>query len=295
MDIALHPHFNENKLVYFTYHKPPSPDNPHGFGGALTLGRGRLEGSTLTDVRDILSSGPSSASRIVFGNDGMLYMSIGVLDPPGGQGQLAQDTSSLGGKVLRLRDDGSIPPDNPFVDRPGYRPEIYTLGHRNVLGLGVNPETGDIWAVEAGPNGGDEINVLRPGQNFGHPVVGFGRFYAGPRVSESPSQEGMEPPIVFWVPGITPSGITFYTGERFPNWKGHVFVGGLQEGRVPRSGHLERIYFNPNWEEVHHEAILRQLQQRIRDVRQGPDGYLYLLTAESDGALIRVEPFKPTP
>jgi len=193
--------------------------------------------------------------------------------------------------VLRLRDDGTIPPDNPFVGRAGYRAEIYTIGHRNVLGLAVQPDTGAIWECEAGPNGGDEINVLQPGKNYGWPVVSFGRFYLGPRVTEKPYQDDMEPPLVFWVPAITPSGLTFYTGNKFPAWKNNVFVGSLRQGEIPQSGHIDRIDFNEKWEELHRESILRDLHQRIRDIRQSPDGYLYALTAETQGALIRIEPF----
>ena len=285
MDLALHPQFSENKLIYFTYHKPPATGN----AGVITLARGRWDGNALTDVRDLFSAIPSgNASRIVFGKDGMIYMTVGVGDPP--EAARAQDPNDLAGKVLRLRDDGTVPPDNPFVNRQGYRPEIYTMGHRNALGLTVQPDNGAIWECEDGPNGGDEINVLRPGKNYGWPVVSYGRFYLGPRVSENPWREGMEPPLVFWVPAIAISGMTFYTGDKFPNWKNNVFVGGMRQGEVPRSGHLERIDFNPQWEELHRESMLHELHQRIRDVRQSPDGYLYLLTAENDGALMRMEP-----
>jgi glucose/arabinose dehydrogenase len=287
MDLALHPRFSENKLVYFTYHKPP----PEGTGaGIITLARGRWDGTALVEVRDVFSAIPNgNASRIIFGKDGMVYMTVGVGDPP--QAARAQDPNDLAGKVLRLRDDGTVPPDNPFVNRPGYRPEIYTMGHRNALGLAVQPDTGAIWECEDGPNGGDEINVLQPGKNYGWPVVSFGRFYLGPRVTEKPWQEGMEQPLVFWVPAIAISGMTFYTGDKFPTWKNNVFVGGMRQGEVPRSGHLERIDFNDKWEELHRESMLRELQQRIRDVRQGPDGFLYVLTAENDGALMRIEPW----
>jgi len=289
LDLALHPRFAENKLVYFTYHKPPTTPGA-GAAGVITLARGRWDGNALADVRDIFSAvAGGNASRIIFGKDGMIYMSVGVGDPPAAS--QAQDPGSLAGKVLRLKDDGSVPPDNPFVDRAGYRPEIYTMGHRNALGLAVNPVTGDIWECEDGPNGGDEVNVLQPGKNYGWPVVSFGRFYLGPRVSDIPWKEGMEPPLVFWVPAIAISGMTFYTGDKFPNWKNNVFVGGMRTGEVPRSGHLERIDFNDKWEELHREGMLRELQNRIRDVRQGPDGFLYLLTAEDDGALIRMEPY----
>jgi glucose/arabinose dehydrogenase len=220
----------------------------------------------------------------------MLYMSVASGDPP--QAYRAQDPNDLSGKILRLRDDGKVPPDNPFVGRAGYRPEIYTLGHRVPLGLAINPATGDIWDCENGPNGGDEVNILAPGKNYGWPEVSYGRYYGGPRVSTNPYREGMEPPVIYWVPAIAVSGLTFYTGDRFPNWKNNLFIGGMRQGEVPRSGHLERLDFNNEWEELHREGMLRDLQQRIRDVRQGPDGLLYLLTAENDGALIRIEPAK---
>jgi glucose/arabinose dehydrogenase len=290
MDLALHPRFNDNGLVYFTYHKPAAnTGNGGNNAGVITLARGRWDGKGLVEVRDIFSAIPSgNASRIIFGRDGMVYMTIGVGDPPGAA--RAQDPNDLAGKVLRLRDDGTVPPDNPFVGRAGYRPEIYTMGHRNALGLALQPDTGAIWECEDGPNGGDEINILHPGKNYGWPLVSFGRFYLGPRVSDKPWQEGMEQPLVFWVPAIAISGMTFYTGDKFPNWKNNVFVGGMRQGEVPRSGHVDRIDFNEKWEELHRESILRELQQRIRDIRQGPDGFLYLLTAENDGALMRMEP-----
>jgi len=291
MDIALHPRFRENKLIYFTYHKPAGANAaPGNNAGVITLARARWESNALIDARDIFSALQSgNASHIVFGRDGMIYMSVGTGDPPAAA--RAQDPNDLAGKVLRLRDDGTVPADNPFVGRSGYRPEIYTIGHRNILGLAVQPDTGAIWECEAGPNGGDEINVLQPGKNYGWPVVSYGRFYLGPRVTEKPYQDNMEPPLVFWVPAITPSGLTFYTGSKFPAWKNNVFVGSLRQGEVPQSGHIDRIDFNEKWEELHRESILRELHQRIRDVREGPDGYLYALTAENSGALIRIEPF----
>jgi len=285
MDLALHPRFSENKWVYFTYHKPPATGN----AGTITLARATWDGTALVDAKDVFSAIPSgNASRIVFGRDGMIYMSVGIGDPPGAP--RAQDPNDLAGKVLRLRDDGTVPPDNPFAGRAGHRPEIYTLGHRNPLGLAVNPVSGEIWENEDGPNGGDEVNVLQPGKNYGWPVISYGRFYLGPRVSEKPWQEGMELPLVFWVPSIAVSGMTFYTGDRFPNWKNNLFVGGMRQGEVPRSGHMQRIDFNDKWEELHRESILRELQNRIRDIRQGPDGLLYVLTAENNGALLRIEP-----
>ena len=285
MDIALHPKFAENHLVYFTYDKPVEKDK-----GAPTVARGRLEGGTLTDVRDLVVTdayeGTGGLScRIAFGRDGMLYMATG-----GNVGWVAQEPGSLRGKILRVRDDGSVPPDNPFVGRAGYRPEIYSLGHRNSLGLIVHPETGALWNHENSPNGGDKINIILPGRNYGWPVVSFGRDYAGPRISDNPTRDGMERPLVVWIPSIAVAGMTVYTGDRFPNWKGNVFVGSMRTGEIPGTGHLERIVFNKSTEELRRESLLGELKQRIREVRQGPDGYLYLLTDEDDGALLRIEP-----
>jgi len=314
MDIQLHPQFSTNSLIYFTYHKPQAPTPaaagaaapaPAGGGrgnaqppGVITLARGRWDGSKLIDVKDLFTAVPSgNASRIIFGRDGMIYMSVGYGDPPVGNPDPMhmppQDGMNLAGKTLRLKDDGTVPPDNPFVGKAGYRPEIYTLGHRNILGLTVHPTTGAIWSVENGPNGGDEVNELKAGKNYGWPVIGNGRFYLGPRVSVDPYREDMEPPMVYWVPAIAPSGLLFYTGDKLPQWKNHLFVGGMRQGEVPRSGHLERVDFNDKWEELHREGMLRELQQRIRDVRQSPDGYLYLLTAENDGALLKIEAGTP--
>jgi glucose/arabinose dehydrogenase len=294
MDLALHPQFEKNRWVYFTYHRPtgaPAAGRGAGPGATpaqtLVLGRGTLNGTTLTDVRVIFDTGVAgSASRVVFGRDGMIYMSSGNADesadsPP-------QDPNDLRGKVLRLRDDGSVPPDNPFVGRAGYRPEIFTLGHRTQLGMAVHPETGEIWAAEQGPNGGDEINILRAGRNYGWPVVSYGRNYMGPRLGTS--RPDMEEPIVIWIPSIAVSGMTFYTGGVFTGWTRNVFVGGLRQGEVPRTGQLQRIEFNERWEEIRREPMLRELQQRIRDVRQGPDGFLYVLTEEDEAALLRIEP-----
>ena len=292
MDIALHPRFAENSLIYFTYQKPPAAgDTRPNAPGTLTLARGRWTGTAITGFEDLFTAVQANVpSRILFGRDGMIYMSVAVGDPP--EASRAQDPNDLSGKVLRLRDDGKVPPDNPFVGRAGYRPEIYTMGHRMPLGLAINPATGDIWECENGPNGGDEVNILAPGKNYGWPVVSYGRFYGGPRVSTNPYHEGMEPPVIFWVPAIAPSGLTFYTGDRFPNWKNNLFVGGMRQGEVPRSGQLDRLDFNNEWEELHRESMLRDIAQRIRDVRQGPDGLLYLLTAENVGSLIRIEPGK---
>jgi glucose/arabinose dehydrogenase len=282
MDVALHPQFAQNRLVYLTYTKPLQ-----GTQNTLALARGRLDGQILTDVRDVFvaSAGTGGASRIAFGRDGTIFMTTG-----GGGDKGAQDPNSHAGKVLRLRDDGSAPTDNPFVGRAGYKPEIYSLGHRNSIGLAIHPVTGEPWQNENGPNGGDELNIIKPGRNYGWPIVSYGRTYPGPRQSEIPWQEGFEQPAVFWVPSIAISGLAFYTGDRLPKWKGDVFVGGLRTGEIPGTGHLERILFNEKMEELRRESLLVDLRQRIRDVRQGPDQLLYLLTDADDGAVLRIEP-----
>jgi aldose sugar dehydrogenase len=283
MDIALHPQFAQNKYIYLTYTKPLDQNRR-----VLALARGRLDGATLTDVRDIFVSDQGGTSRIAFGRDGTLFMTTTGTDPQAPNA--AQDPNNLGGKVLRFKDDGSIPTDNPFVGRAGYRPEIYTLGHRSALGLALHPGTGQMWLNENGPNGGDEINILKAGANYGWPIVSYGRQYTGPWQNDRPGHAGYEPPIVFWMPSIAVSGMAFYTGDRLPKWKGDVFVGALRTGEIPGTGHLERILFNDKLEELRRESLLVELRQRIRDVRQGPDGLLYLLTDEKTGAILRIEP-----
>jgi glucose/arabinose dehydrogenase len=277
MDVALHPKFAENGFVYLTYTKPIDEKRR-----TVALARGHWDGHALTDMHDIFVTNAAGTSRIAFDRDGMLFMSTTVNDP--------QDPNTLGGKVLRLRDDGSIPSDNPFAGQSGHRAEVYTLGHRGTLGLAMHPGTGEMWQNENGPNGGDEINILKPGRNYGWPVVSYGRDYPGPWHSSPPGHVGFEPPVVYWVPSIAVSGMAFYTGDKFPKWKGDVFVGSLRTGEIPGTGHIERILFNEKMEELRREALLRELRQRIRDVRQGPDGLLYLLTDEKPGAVLRIEP-----
>jgi glucose/arabinose dehydrogenase len=289
MDIALHPRFSENRWVYLAYHKPASgrEDAP----GAITLARGQWNGRALEDVREIFAPGTTEteASRIAFGRDGMLYMSISA--PGSGPGTWrSQDPGDYAGKVVRLRDDGRIPEDDPFVGRRKYQPAIFTTGHRNGHALVVNPETGELWQTEQGPNGGDEINILRRGRNYGWPIVSYGRDYWGPRISARPTRQGIDDPVVVWLPSIGLTGMTFYMGDRFPHWKRNVFVAGLREGGIPRTGQIQRIVFNDQWEELRREPMLTELHQRIRDIREGPDGLLYILTAEEDGALLRLEP-----
>jgi len=287
MDVVLHPRFAENRFVYLTYSKPGDKDLI-----ATALGRGTWDGSALTNFQELFVVEPwwdgqgGAASRIAFGRDGMLYMTTGASVA---NMKDAQDPSHDKGKVLRLRDDGTVPPDNPFVGRAGYKPEIYSLGHRNQLGLAIHPQTGAVWSNENGPNGGDEINVILPGRNYGWPDVSLGRSYEGPWQGKF-VKEGIEPPVVYWMPSIAVSGMAFYTGDRFPAWKGNVFVGALRYGEIPQTGHLQRVVFNERGEEMRREMLLTELRQRIRDVRQGPDGLLYLLTDENPGALLRLEP-----
>ena len=287
MDVVLHPRFADNQLIYLTYSKPD------GAGKIATaLARGRWDGAALTEVRDLFVVQPywngsgGGASRLAFGRDGTLFMTTGasvanMMD--------AQEPSHHKGKVLRLRDDGTVPGDNPFVGRTGYQPEIYSLGHRNQIGLAIHPETGAVWSNENGPNGGDEINIILPGRNYGWPIVSLGRDYAGPWQGKF-TQDGFEPPVAYWMPSIAVSGMAFYTGDRFPAWKGNVFVGAMRMGEIPNTGHLQRLVFNEKGEERRRELMLLELRQRIRDVRQGPDGLLYLLTDETPGALLRIEP-----
>jgi glucose/arabinose dehydrogenase len=278
MDLALHPRFAENRLVYMTYTKPVDEKRR-----VAALARGRWDGRAIADMRDIFVATGGGASRLAFGRDGKLYMSLTGNDP--------QDLNTLGGKVLRLNDDGSVPSDNPFAGRANVRPEIYTYGHRGTLGLAMHPGTGDIWQNENGPNGGDELNILKPGANYGWPVVSLGRTYQGPWQSGGrPGHADFEPPAVYWTPAIAVSGLTFYTGDKLPKWKGDVFVGSLRTGEIPGTGHLERILFNEKMEELRRESLLTELRQRIRDVRQGPDGLLYALADANPGAILRIEP-----
>ncbi|HSC14288.1 MAG TPA: PQQ-dependent sugar dehydrogenase [Gammaproteobacteria bacterium] len=282
-DVALHPQFATNRFVYLSYNKGIA-ERQNGLGVA----RGVFDGKALTNVRDVfVTTDASSVSRLAFGRDGKLYVS---LFGNAGDGSGAQNPMSHAGKVVRLNDDGTVPADNPFVGREGYKPEIYTLGHRSTEGLIVHPMTGELWESEQGPNGGDEINILKPGANYGWPLVSTGRSYPGPWQSKGFSREGFEDPIVYWMPSIATSGLAIYTGDKLPGWKNNAFVGGMRMGEIPGTGHLERIRFNDNWEELRREMLLVDLRQRIRDVRQGPDELLYLLTDEDAGAILRIEP-----
>jgi glucose/arabinose dehydrogenase len=280
-DVKLHPDFVRNKVVYLTYNKPRE-----GGGGVTAVARGVFDGHALTDVKDILiAEGASSVSRMLFGPDGKFYVSTF-----GEPGETAQDPGNFAGKILRLNDDGSAPDDNPFVGREGYRPEIYTMGHRTPESLVIHEPTGQIWESEMGPNGGDEVNIIVAGGNYGWPYVSLGRSYAGPFQPDKFHREGMIDPVVSWVPSISTTGMTFYTGDRLSAWKGNLFVGGVRYGEIPGTGQLQRIVFNDNMEELRRESLLADLRQRIRDVRQGPDELLYVLTDEANGALLRIAP-----
>jgi glucose/arabinose dehydrogenase len=289
-DIALHPDFAENGLVYFTYDKPA-----WGELGVPAVWRGRWTGEAVADGEDIFVGDDveTGVSRLEFGSDGKLYVTVG--GPANGEPERlnrAQHPDDYAGKVLRLNEDGSAPEDNPFLGREGYNPEIYTLGHRNVLGLAVNPWTNELWGAEQGPNGGDEVNVLEGGKNYGWPIVSDGRDYRGPYISETPLADGFERARVGFIPSAALSGMTFYTGDRFPAWRRNLFVGASQFGETPNSGHLIRITFNENWEELSREMLLFDLHQRIRDVAQGPDGLIYVITAEDEAAVLRLEPLE---
>lgn len=295
-DIALHPQFAENRWVYFTYYKP-RPETRDG--ASAVLARGRLDHDrTLTDVREpFVANGMvagASAARFVFGRDGKIYLAIGIPGINTRPGYVvatdAQSPGSHYGKILRLSDDGSAPADNPFVGQANYKPEIFALGFRNVMGIIMEPQTGEIWVNENGPQGGDEINVIKRGLNYGWPVISYGRAYTGDRtgsggpISEKPCADGLEQPWLFWAPSLGVSGMAFYTGDRFPEWKGSIFVGAM------KGEQLQRIVLSPRGLPIRQDSLLTQLGQRIREVRQGPDGLLYLLTDEQDGALLRIEP-----
>jgi glucose/arabinose dehydrogenase len=333
LDVAVDPNFAQNHFVYFTYNKPGPDLGPNeipqgvlvpsighkGKGHTMrnALARGVWDGRTLSDIHDIFvdnnriddSVNQGSGVRIVFGRDGKLYMSSGAPNTPALSGKYAhthggaaQDPSSHGGKVLRLNPDGTAPKDNPFARKAGYRPEIYTMGHRNILGMAVNPYTGVIWTDENGPQDDDRLIHLKAGANYGWPIVGHGRDYSGDRIGGplalgDPSAvnpgyltghlPGIEEPFLYWVPAISVSGLSFYNGEQFPRWKTSIFVGSMKYRR------LERHVLNDKGLPIRREYLLEDMKQRIRDVRQGPDGYLYVLTDEDQGALLRLEPIAP--
>ncbi len=280
LDVVLHPDFKTNRLVYFSY----AEADDQAVGTAVA--RGQLRGHRLEQVEVIFRLLPKSGtkkhfgSRLVFDNDGYLFITLGER----GDRPRAQDLNDHAGSLIRLHDDGRVPTDNPFVKRSDARPEIFSYGHRNMQGAALHPLTGKVWIHEHGPQGGDELNIPQAGVNYGWPVITYGvNYVTGTRIGEGTHKEGMAQPIHYWTPSIAPSGMSFYTGERFPQWKGNLFIGSLKFRllvRLELEG--ERV--------VREERLLEDELGRIRDVRQGPDGLLYLLTDDSDGWLVRLLP-----
>ena len=281
LDIVLHPDYTTNHLVYLTYDKPVGKDSL-----AVAVMRATWDGKRLRNAQDIFVADPGDggSSRLMFDHQGLLYVSIY------GSKMDAQDLSDLRGKVLRLTDAGQVPPDNPFIHKAGARPEIYTYGHRTIQGMVQDPLTGQIWSLEMGPNGGDEVNILKPGADYGWPLVSLGRDYPGPWQSKYFQKQGYEDPVIYWMPAISPSGMTFYTGDKLKKWQGDLLVGGLRMGEIPATGHLERIRFNDKGEEIRRELLLTDLRLRIRGAYQGVDGYVYALADEDNGALLKIGP-----
>jgi glucose/arabinose dehydrogenase len=285
LDVVLHPRFAENRLVYLSYTKANDQNLT-----TTAIARGRFDGKSLTDVRDIFIANSWSKSvtnfggRMAFDRNGLLFVTIGERQ----EQERAQKPDDHGGKVLRLRDDGTAPPDNPYTGRAGYLPELYAIGVRSPQGLAIHPETGALWENEHGPLGGDEVNIILPGRNYGWPLVTYGTDYDGSIISSATSRADLEPPVLYWNPSIAVSGLSFYTGDAFPDWKGNLFVGAMMQGRTRATGHIQRITFTDG-RPIQREPMLTDLHQRIRDVRPGPDGLLYVLTDETPGALLRIE------
>ncbi len=296
-DVALHPGFETNRLLYISYTKPGADSL-----GSLAVVRGRFENDRLSEVEEVFhasadGNGSERSSmwggRLAFDGNGYLFVTLGDRQWPS-VGDLwahpAQDLSNHNGSTVRIHDDGRVPSDNPFVDDPGALPEIWTIGHRNAQGMAVHPETGDVWQNEHGPQGGDEVNLIQPGLNYGWPVVGYGVHYrTGAAIHQGTHLDGMEPPTHVWVPSIGVSGMLFYTGDAFPDWKGDMLVGGLSGQRLVR--------LRMDGQTVSREETLLQDIGRIRDVAQGPDGYIYLALDGGerwvDGpptAIVRLEP-----
>lgn len=283
LDVLVDPGFAVNRTIYFSFSEP-------GVGGKGTaVARAVLDGDRLADLEIIFrqvpkaSGGQHFGSRLVMARDGTLFITVGER----GERDRAQDPSVNRGQVIRIHTDGRIPEDNPFVGKEGFRPEIWSYGHRNPQGAALHPETGTLWIHEHGARGGDEINIPEAGHNYGWPVIAYGRHYFGGEIGEGTHKPGMEQPIYYWDPSIAPSGMTFYTGDKFPKWKGNLLVGALSYRLVARL-----VLDGENV--VKEERLLDGFGDRIRDVRQGPDGYVYLVTDESDGRILRLEPAGPT-
>lgn len=291
LDVALHPDFATNRLVYFSYSKP----NEDGTRGTTAVARGRFENDRLTGVEDVFvaevwSEGRGHyGSRLAFDGKGHLYITLGDRQvPPTGnlEAHPAQDLSNHFGTTIRIHDDGRVPADNPFAGREGALPHIWTYGHRNGQGLAIDPATGDVWYTEHGPQGGDELNLLQPGKNYGWPVVGYGVNYrTGSAIHEATMAEGMENPVHVWIPSIAASGLVVYTGDKFPEWRGNIFSGGLAGQQVVR--------LTMDGRRVMNQEQLFQREGRIRDVEQGLDGYIYVAIEDSRGEptpIVRLEP-----
>ncbi len=279
LDVALHPGFAENGLVYLSYSSPDDDDD-----AATAVARGRLVGDRLEDVEEIYvalprdDNGRHFGSRLVFA-DGYLFVTAGDR----GDSDRAQELDDPAGSIIRLHDDGRVPEDNPFVGAAGARPELYSVGHRNPQGMTLEAATGRIYAIEHGPKGGDELNLIEPGVNYGWPVITHGKSYMGFKIGEGTRKEGMAQPVHYWVPSISPSGLMIYDADRFPAWQGSFFAGAL-------SGELLVRLEVAGGRVVAEERMLEDLEERFRDVRQGPDGLIYLLTDHPDGMLLRLEP-----
>jgi glucose/arabinose dehydrogenase len=278
LDLALHPNFERNKWLYFSY----AGKNGREYG--TVLARARLEGSELSNLQILFSINNFSNSnrhfggRIAFDNEGFVYLTIGDR----GERDRSQDTQDHAGTVIRLRSDGSIPDSNPFVKGDGAA-EIFSYGHRNPQGMILNPISGDIWIHEHGAKGGDEVNILENGKNYGWPIISYGTHYDGTKIGVGTEAPGMEQPIVFWDPSIAPSGMMFYEGDKFPNWSGNIFLGALAKQ------HLRRLIIEGD-QIVGQEVLLQSKIGRIRDVREGTDGFIYLLTDSNNGSLYKLEP-----
>jgi glucose/arabinose dehydrogenase len=282
LDVAADKSFAQNKTVYFCF-----AERADG-GGRTAVARARLNDgkSRLDDVKIIfrqqgpLSSGNHYGCRIAQADDGNLFVTLGEHFSFRDQ---AQSLRNHLGKVIRIAPDGSVPPGNPFAGRADAKPEIWSYGHRNAQGLAIHPVTGELWETEHGPRGGDEVNLIEKGKNYGWPVIGYGIDYSGARIHETSAKDGMEQPLKYWVPSIAPSGMAFYTGTLFPKWNSNLFTGAL------RSTMLVRLTLNGH-AVTSEERLLQNLHERIRDVRQGPDGALWLLTDSSNGRVLRVAP-----
>ncbi len=282
-DVVLHPQYADNGWIYFSYNAPDKDAKSGGWGTAMA--RAKLNGYRLTDVQVLFSMEPKTRAghhfggRIVFDRKNFVYLTLGDR----GDMPRAQKLDDHAGSVIRLHDDGRVPADNPFTKRAGAKPEKFTLGNRNMQGAALHPQTGELWTHEHGPQGGDEVNVMRSGRNYGWPVISYGVNYGiGTKIGEGNAKAGMEQPLHVWVPSIAPSGMAFYTGDKFPNWKGNLLVGALKDDMLVR--------LQLDGEKVmKEERLIKGVIGRIRDVRVGPDGFVYLLTDERDGVVARLE------